>query len=211
MDIPIAFKLTHTRAPDVYRVRIDDSLTQTVGKSSDRNSPTIIVVRKAEFLPSNSSGIIEPSDVIAVHEGDWSRTVIVVDQATKGDDSSKGNPEFFAGGDTKFLEHVRDRAPSLAGLAAVTIKAIRESGVDGELVEGSGGRWVNRPLNTFTLKAQPRAENLQFTLYGNPDSFAEAGFLLRDQNSYSRGWVREKGDAIRLAALAQESHARRLR
>jgi hypothetical protein len=68
---------------------------------------------------------------------------------------------------------------------------------------------VNRPLNSFTLKAQPRKGNLQFTLYGNPETYDAGEFLRKDQNSYSRGWVEEFGDVPKFAMLVTEAHSRR--
>lgn len=112
-------------------------------------------------------------------------------------------------GDDEFVAYVRSYAPGLTDLARATVQAIRSAGVPGELVEATGRRWVNRPVNSFTLKPQPRVRNLQFTLYGEPRSYNEGDFLLNDQNSYSRGWVRTKEDGERLARLALKAHRRR--
>lgn len=112
-------------------------------------------------------------------------------------------------GDDEFVAYVRSYAPGLVDLAQATIEAIRTAGVPGQLVEASGRRWVNRPINSFTLKPQPQARNLQFTLYGEPHIYGEADFLRTDQNSYSRGWVNNIEDAVRLAALAAKAHRAR--
>lgn len=112
-------------------------------------------------------------------------------------------------GDDDFVAFVRSYAPGLVDLARETVAAIRAAGVPGEMVEATGRRWVNRPVNSFTLKPQPRVQNLQFTLYGEPRTYGEDDFLRTDQNSYSRGWVTSIDDGRRLATLAAKAHRRR--
>jgi hypothetical protein len=202
MENPIALKLNNSDIPDVYRVSIDPILVEQLRNSRTCPVPAIVMARKATILSAMSAGIIDSADIVVIEKGNWADAILIV---------LPEQHRAASGGDDKFLLHVKHSAPNLAELATQTVAAIRAAGVDGELLEGSGGRWVNRPLNTFTLKAQPRAENLQFTLYGNPETYNGNGFLRKDQNSYSRGWVREVGDIEVLADLARQSHARRKR
>jgi hypothetical protein len=157
-----------------------------------------------------AAGLVDADDLIAVVQGDWQNALLLVVP-----DTTVTNPPQEAGGkgDDRFIQdaHRRAKFGSLANLAADTIKAIRAAGVDGDLVEQGSGRWVNRPVNTFTLKIQPTAGNVAFTLYGNPDTYEAGDFLRPDQNSYSRGWVRSKGDIQTLARLAMQAHSRRQR
>ncbi|HEV2748690.1 MAG TPA: hypothetical protein VGW34_15520 [Allosphingosinicella sp.] len=154
-----------------------------------------------------SAGIVDVADVVAVTKGDWNDAVLVVLQQSQPTRDVRAHKH--ESGDPAFLSEVRRTAPNLADLAARTVTAIRALGVDGNLVKSRLGRWVNQPLNSFTLKAQPRAGNLHFTLYGNPSSYEAEGFLLQDQNSYSRGWVRNPDDVNILARLVQQAHTRR--
>jgi hypothetical protein len=70
---------------------------------------------------------------------------------------------------------------------------IRAAGIEGDL-HLEGHRWVNRPLNTFTLAIQTRKRDFHFTLYGGPERFGVTDFIKSDQNGYSRGWVRTSAD-----------------
>lgn len=207
MEKPVALKLTNSVVPDVYGVSIDPMLAERFQNEGSASDPAVVVTRKASILQDVSAGVVDEADVVAVLDGNWNSAILVVLNADGAFARQRKETEFT--GDSKFLKRVQRIAPELADLARHTLEVIRESGVDGELVEGKGGKWVNRPLNTFTLKAQPRKRNLAFTLYGNPDSYDAGEFLLKDQNSYSRGWVRDAGDARKLAELARQSHARR--
>lgn len=101
-------------------------------------------------------------------------------------------------------------APDLSSLAGELVEAIRNKGIEGDL-NLEGHRWVNRPLNTFTLAVQTRVKNFQFTLYGGPDRFGKSDFIKCDQNGYSRGWVRSSEDIHRFVTLAAIAHERKLR
>lgn len=209
MDDPVALKLKAADAPEVHRVSIDPDLGARLVAQPGRMRPAVIVAQGATILAAISAGMIDAAKVISVVDGNWDDAILIV--LPQGATASNPAQSGIVAGDAKFLKYVEQNAPDLADLATRTVAAIRDAGVDGQLVEGSGGRWINRPINTFTLKAQPRAKNLQFTLYGNPDSFDADGFLLPDQNSYSRGWVQTRSDTKRLADLTRLSHARRKR
>lgn len=210
MDRPYALKLMERAAIEVHCVSLEPGIAKKLEVPAGQTAPAVLVVRNAAILPNVSAGMFDAADVVAVAEGDWANALLIVwnegTQQTKSD-----GLQSQSAGDVQFLKRVERDAVSLSTLAHQTISAIRKAGVDGELVETGGGRWVNRPLNTFTLKVQPRAGNLQFTLYGNPESYDAGGFLLRDQNSYSRGWVRNADDARSLAELTRQAHARRNR
>ncbi|WP_395001074.1 hypothetical protein [Sphingomonas sp.] len=173
--------------------------------------PAVIVARRAAIVSELSAAILDAADIVGVAQGDWlSALLVVIPDASAGIDETTIKAGF---GDQQFIEQAEQQAGSvaLATLASETLAAIRLAGVDGDLVSQGNGRWVNRPINTFTLKIQPKAGNIHFTLYGNPDSFDAGEFLRRDQNSYSRGWVRSKADVSILARLAKKSHSRRKR
>lgn len=207
MQKPIALRVSGLAGAECHRVEINPLIGSALKAKSDSPAPALVVARRMVMLPDQGAGVIDACDVISVTDGDWSNAVLIVLPA--GVPSGPSLPA-DAVGDARFLAHVERTAPHLFELAARTVAAIRSIGVDGKLEE-AGGRWVNRPTNTFTLKAQPRAGNLQFTLYGNPSSYDVEGFLLQDQNSYSRGWVRGPEDALLFAKLARESHLRRTR
>ncbi len=158
------------------------------------------------MLPNMPAGVFDLSDVVLAVGGNWEETILIVGGASAVVSEARQEP--LKHGDALFIATAGENM-RLAQLAEQTIVAIRKAGIDGNLVE-KGGRWVNQPLNSFTLKVQPRADNLAFTLYGNPSSFeTEKGFLLQDQNSYSRGWVRNANDAERFVNLVKNSHTRR--
>lgn len=206
MDHLLAFRVADKAHPKVHRISLDPATIEAL-QGQSAHAPAVIVVRKAAMIAGMKAGMIDPVDVVSLAHGDWSNAVLI----QLDEEEVERQSAWQAAGDSEFLVQVEQGAPNLAKLAAETVAAIRKAGVDGELVEGSGGRWVNRPLNTFTLKAQPRAGNLHFTLYGNPQTYDASDFLLKDQNSYSRGWVKTSKDVTQLAELVQISHARRRR
>jgi hypothetical protein len=209
MDNPVALRLNASDPPEVYRVAIDPAIIGQFHTNPPIAPPALLVVRKAAILPAVSAGLIDGADIILVQQGDWARAILVVLPQTEVADSEPHGVS--SSGDREFIADVERNAPELVDLAVQTISAIRAAGIDGELTAGAGGRWVNRPLNTFTLKVQPRVGNLAFTLYGNPETYNYDKFLLKDQNSYSRGWVRSSSDVAILADLVRQSHARRRR
>jgi len=159
------------------------------------------------MLNEMSAGVLVPSDVIAVADGDWSNALLIV---IPDADSEMKNTEGEAEGDSEFITHAQSlKQPRLAQLAKEVLEAIRQAGVPGELRQHSNGRWVNHPLNSFTLKIQPRKGDIQFTLYGNPSTYDADDFLKKDQNSYSRGWIANSAAAGRFAQLAKQAHDRR--
>ncbi len=202
MEYPIAFKTRRGGALDVQRVSLNPTDMEKL-RSRSAEAPAILVARRAAMIVGMQAGMVDPADVVALADGDWSNALLILLPDEVPNDAMQDV------GDAAFIAQVEKNAPALAKLAAQTVAAIRKAGVQGELVEGGGGRWVNRPLNTFTLKSQPRVGNLAFTLYGNPETYEAGEFLLKDQNSYSRGWVKGPQDVARLAELAKQSHARR--
>jgi len=212
MTHPIAFQISATDQPHTHTVRIDPSaakrLKPTLGGTGGQSAPAVLVVRKAEILTDLSLGIFSPADVVSVSDGDWDNAILVV--LSDGDATEPSiRPEPANSGDQAFIDEVERNAPALMDLARKTLSSIRAAQVDGNLVKTTLGRWKNEPLNTFTLKIQPRKGNIQFTLYGNPETYRAGDFLRSDQNSYSRGWVTNDADVVKLAELTRQSHARR--
>lgn len=213
MSVPIAMNVLKERAGRaVHAVRLDPEIgakLEALGHEGSR--PAVIITRKAALVFDMAAGLVDADDVIAVVQGDWQNALLLVVPDTAVANSSAH--EAGGKGDDRFIQDAKRRSKSdiLVNLAADTLKAIRAAGVEGDLVEQGSGRWVNRPLNTFTLKVQPTASNLAFTLYGNPDTYDANDFLLPDQNSYSRGWVRTKADIGVLARLAVQAQSRRRR
>lgn len=211
MSVLIAMNVLKERSGRaVHNVRLDPEIGAKLEPAGHHASrPAVLVTRRAALVGDMAAGLVDANDVIAVVQGDWHNAVLLVVPEI----SPPASPVLAAAGkgDDRFIQDAEKRAKSdsLATLAADTLKAIRAAGVDGDLVEQGSGRWVNRPTNTFTLKVQPTAGNIAFTLYGNPNTYEADGFLLQDQNSYSRGWVRSIADAQILARLAAQAHSRR--
>lgn len=211
MKRPVAFKLAPNEKVQVFRIQAEP--IDTTKLSGGRTGPAIVVTRKATILDELTTGLVDADDILAAQEGDWSTALlIVVDDSFPAEmpsiitSKSESNT-----GDEAFISSLEKSAPHLVKLGKEIIDLIRANGVAGELVEKAKGRWVNSPLNSFTLKAQPRVSNIQFTLYGEPGNYDVGEFLRKDQNSYSRGWVKDSADAKILAGLAKAAHERRQR
>ena len=216
MQRPIAFKMLFTGNTAVHRVRLEPLDVSTL--KGDEYAPAIVVARKSTMLSDLETGIVDATDIVAVRDGDWANAILIlageediqINNSREKSVQQSAQPPGNAGDDC-FFESVKKTTPGLLSLSRKVIDLIRSAGVQGELVEKSKGRWVNTPTNSFTLKVQPRKKNLQFTLYGNPSSYNHDGFLLQDQNSYSRGWVNTEDDAKKLAAFVVLSNDRRTR
>ncbi len=206
MNEPVAMRILQGDAVEVHRVTINPTLAKGLRPSSHRFGPAIIVVREISVVPAQSAGLLDTSSIIGVVDGDWSNAILVVAPSSEEENKAFAVPR----GDEAFLNSVASGSPGLSNLAQKTVEALRAGGVDGELIQDKSGRWVNRPINMLTLKAQPRAGNLAFTIYGSPDAFDAGEFLRRDQNSYSRGWISSEDDIDQLVRLAKLSQARRL-
>lgn len=211
MSHPIAFNLC-SEGIVAHAASIDPAAVKRLKPTGSQVPPAVLVVRRAEVVTGISVGIVAAGDVISVTDGDWANAVVVVlplDACASDTTQDRAGSGSGAGGDDDFIDEVERTAPELLLLARETLLAIRGAHVDGKLVRTRLGKWKNEPLNTFTLKVQPRAGNIQFTLYGSPDTYDAVGFLLKDQNSYSRGWVSTVSDASKLASLVRQAHARR--
>lgn len=206
MERPIAFKVLPADKSNVLRMRVEPLDVASIKRSV--TSPAVVVARRVTLLPDLGTGIVDAADIVAVSNGDWSSAILVVTEDAEAQPASSSGYGSISD-DEAFLASVNEVAPGLSHLASKTISLIRAAGVHGRLVEKTKGRWVNTPVNSFTLKVQPRKGNLQFTIYGNPSTYKHDGFLLQDQNSYSRGWVNDESDARSLAAFAAQAHSRR--
>lgn len=206
MQDPLAITLVDGTPVEAHTIRLDSSLRSKIMSKANSKGPMVVVVESATLLHDISTGVIDFAKIVSVSGGDGDTAVLLVVPSSQSS-ITKVKPIQNLG-DGAFLDYVKKNAPQLQELAAQTISALRKGGIDGSLIE-EGPRWVNRPLNTFTLKAQPRVGNLHFTLYGNPDTYDAGDFLLRDQNSYSRGWIKTEADISRLVQLLQMSQSRR--
>ena len=212
MERPIALKLLAPATTAQTRiVALDPALAAQLSVDRNMSDPGIIVVQSATVLEDMSVGMVDAADIVGMVTGDWNNAVLVV--LPQAEDKNVGPTAVAASGDELFIADAKRRSKdkSLAGLAASTLAAVRAVGVEGELVEQGQGRWVNRPVNSFTLKVQPRAGDIAFTLYGNPRTYGAGDFLRQDQNSYSRGWVKSPDDVTQFALLVKEAHGRRNR
>jgi hypothetical protein len=213
MAQPVAFKLTDTPGLTVHTVSLDKAVASRLTARSAATAPAVLAVTNVALLEQISTGVFDDEDVQVVVQGDWSRALLIVvpaqvppaaeahAPAATGEDKS----------DTEFLAYVEREVPELSGLARELVLAIRNEGIEGDL-QLEGHRWVNRPLNTFTLAVQTRVKNFQFTLYGGPEKFGKRDFIKSDQNGYSRGWVRSRediGEFVELAAMAHKNKLRR--
>lgn len=208
MHEPMAIKLAHGGKLSVFRINLDPRVGSELVARNVTAPPAVLIVRNAMPLVEQDTAVIDAQDIVAAFDGDWSRAFLLVAAEQESGAESVASAQ---GGDNAFLAHVEQVAPALTGLAEQTLERIRAAGIEGRLHEASKGRWVNRPANSFTLKVQPRAGNLHFTIYGNPSAFDAPGFLRQDQNSYSRGWVRNLEDAEHLARLVRQAHSRRVK
>lgn len=210
MRRPVAFKLTPDDKAKAFRVRAEPIDASKLNRS--KGGPALVVSRKVTILEELATGLVDADDILLVQEGDWNNALLIVVEdiapaETASVATSKSEHDI---GDEAFIAALSNSAPHLIDLGREIIRLIRENGVTGELVENTKGRWVNIPLNSFTLKAQPRVSNIQFTLYGEPKIYDAGDFLLKDQNSYSRGWVKNHADAMKFSGLVKAAHARRL-
>lgn len=204
MADPVAFSLRSGVAPEVHAIQVDESVASRLRVRSLARGPAVLAVTAVEMLGKMGAGVFDADDLELLADGDWSNAVLlVVPRPPVGCGASQAP-------DTEFLDRVARDTPELVKLAQTLIKAVRTAGIEGNL-RLEGQRWVNRPLNTFTVAIQPRARNFQFTLYGGPERFGVTDFIRSDQNGYSRGWVKTEADVAKFAELAKIAYDRKAR
>ena len=209
MEQPVALKIMPDLDIEVRAVQVSDMLAKELGLTGIEPGPAILVAKAALDVSGSSTVLVDRPDISAVYNGDASHAILLI--LPQGGEVQIVGDATNADGDTEFLREARLSAPHLAPLAESIIASIRSKGVEGSLIRKSSGRWINDPVNSFTLKIQPRAKNIHFTIYGNPWTFEDESFLKRDQNSYSRGSVCDFPDVERFARLVAESYSRRSR
>lgn len=204
MPDPIAFSLRTDRTPAVHSICLDEALAVRLRGRAVGAGPAILVVSDVAILDKMAAGVFDANDVQVLAHGDWSHALLLVIPQVATPQCVEQQP------DHEFLKRVAQQTPELVELAQQLIGAVRAAGVEGGL-HLEGHKWVNRPLNTFTVTIQPRARNFQFTLYGGPDRFGVTNFIKSDQNGYSRGWVRSGADIPKFVELAKIAYDRKPR
>ncbi len=210
MQHPIAYKSLVSETPEAHYVQIEPITASSLRLESD--APAIVVAKKAIEFPDLQAGLIDADDIISITDGNWKRAILIVAPRPQASTFPEMNDAITAksqSGDELFLAAIPKQEAELIELGKSLLRLIRSLGVSGELVEKTKGRWVNSPINSFTIKTQLRNKDFQFTIYGNPETYDHNDFLRRDQNSYSRGWVKSQDDAQRFAQFAKQAHDRR--
>jgi len=212
MEQPIAFKFSGDTKMEAYSIKLDPNVIPKGRGVIGSHGPAILISQRIALLGEHATGVMDAKDIVAKIDGDWSRAILIV---LPEQDSShpQPNPQPDQIGidenDDLFIQAAAHASDGLRAIAEATITAIRESGVEGHLIKTADGKWINRPVNCFTLKIQPRKGDIRFTLYGEPHNFDDYDFLKKDQNSYSAGKVKSIEDAERLATLARISFDRK--
>jgi hypothetical protein len=207
MEQPVALKLVEGEAFKIFTVKLNEMLATGLRLNAANPGPTILVAHSAVDVSQTSTVLVDLPDISAVYEGSRSQAILVIIPEAKPRELGDVPPA--SEDDIGFVAEAKASTPHLAKLAEELVRQIRSRGVVGRLLKKGGGRWVNDPVNSFTLKIQPRVNNIQFTIYGNPETFEDADFLKKDQNSYSRGWVRDLSEVQRFAELVAQSFARK--
>lgn len=178
--------------------------------------PSLLLTR--QFKHSDELGVlaVEVADVISAMRGPDSRWLIIRD-ALKNDAEANRvsgyefNPEIHLPNlpTSAFTDYCRSISQHISELANAVSNGLLEIDPTFALERKVSGRWVSTGVNFVTLKPQPRNNDLQFTIYGNPNDFNHNGFLRKDQNSYSRGWIKSINDVEAFLYLARQSYQKR--
>lgn len=210
MPNPIAFTIREAPAPVVHQISLDPSVGGRLQARNAGRHPALLAVASVAIIDKMRAGIFDACDLEVLAEGDWTNAILIVAPQLANPPRAAEERKEAAATDSDFLQFVKRVVPEIGPLAESLIAAIRSSGIDGHL-EREGFRWVNRPLNSFTLTPQTRVKNFNFTLYGGPERFGVTDFIKSDQNGYSRGWVRSEGDIPKFVELARIAHLRKKR
>jgi hypothetical protein len=216
---PIALKLAENPKLKPYIIEIDDLSSKILSLDVQSSGLTILQSPSALMINDANLLLVENTGVSVVQNGGLGEAILLVGCINTTADLSRvnegvadmPNPDESLRncGDEEFLAEARRLHPELSNIAENIVSGLRKNGVSGYLKRFRQGRWVNSPINSFTIKVQPKAQNIHFTLYGNPYSFDDREFLKQDQNSYSRGWVRGKEDVDRFLNVATQSYQRK--
>jgi hypothetical protein len=192
--------------PPFIKVHLHGDVPKSVTQTSVDNASSLIVCRSAKYAGAVDAGSIEIKDMLLFARGTTERCLLIL----------IGNEDFDAKIMTSaevsgmaVIDEARAASRELGAIAELVIRGLNSIDKNCAYVKNSSGKWLNRGTNFFTLKIQPRKNDIQFTIYGNPTSFDHGGFLKNDQNSYSRGWIGDRGDVARFLKIARESYDRR--
>ncbi len=119
----------------------------------------------------------------------------------------------FGPGDDEFLRRIDTLEHPLPEIGRTILSRVRTAEPGGNLELSSGGRYVERPRNFWTIRPQPVDRSYAITVYGEPKDFASARIDIKpDRGSYSRFKVSspsEVDDAVRI--ILQAKRLRELR
>ncbi len=164
------------------------------------NGPSILAVSEFRYSPELAVLTVDSNHVLSLVEGEEDHWLVVRDPTVEKSDALL---------DSDFAGFCDSLSKKLGRLSSAVIEGLIEIDPSLDLVRKNSGRWVNLGINFCTLKPQPRNQDIQFTLYGSPTKFDHGGFLKHDQNSYSRGWIKEMDDVAIFLRHAQNSYAMR--
>lgn len=181
--------------------KLNSQIPQQFEMASVKNGPSLLAVRDFAYSAEINVLAVDDKDILSVIGGEEDYWLIVKDPIAH---------DFQNDPATDFCEVCARISPKVENLAERLIRGLLS--IDGslDLSLKNSGRWVNSGVNFFTLKPQPRNKDIQFTLYGNPQMFDHRGFLKQDQNSYSRGWIKQPEDVDRFLEFAKQSYESRM-
>lgn len=208
MRDPVAVKMLPEASMDTHW--IDATSLDLPVANGEIAEHAIFVTSLVKLLSDVGVVLCDKSQTKVVQEGDRSNAMLIVLPNRDAAQTTHISPSHVLDtDDSAFLMSLTQFPKELSHLAKETISKLRKGGIDGQLTQGSGGRWVNRPVNTFTIKVQPRKGDIQFTVYGEPHVHAAGAFLLKDQNSYSRGWIRNSEDIATFVSVVNRAQSLR--
>lgn len=198
MSDRLLFTVHETQACSAYSVTLHGSIPCGNTIQGIKDKPSLILVTKTKISSELAAGALSPEDIELVVLGDPDRWCIL-ECATEAHSDRTGS------GHTSFEDECAEISEHLGRLSHKIIEGLLKFHPELDLARKSSGRWVNSHSNFVTFKPQPRKQDIQFTLYGNPDRFTHKDFLKQDQNSYSRGWIASEGDVKTFLELAYTS------
>ena len=193
--------------PPLVKVRLHGDVPTSVPRIALSNASSLLISRQAKYAGDLDAGSIELEDMLLFARGTSDKCLLIIIGNLDYDAKIMSFAENIG---FAIVEEAKAASRELGTIAEIVVEGLNSIDKNCTYVRNASGKWINRGINFFTLKIQPRKNDIQFTIYGNPWSFDHEGFLKKDQNSYSRGWIGDRKDAAKFLKFARESYERRV-
>ncbi len=162
------FEKVELDAEGIWRTHLDPkSLLRIANPSRQNGKISVLMVSHPYFRESTGTLEFDLLSAALLNLGNSGETVII-DSMETGEDQRAESVETYQpseSGDDLFRERLRELPGELKELGTKLLDRVRQK-FPGLLELASQGKFVERPNNFWTIKAQPRVRSFRISVYG---------------------------------------------